>query len=237
MSRKLCGMLVWYKESYRPPQTMLIGIAGMSFQRIPGVDHLNFEFMVSVQMEQMAGVLALANISQQAGAISVSNIIFALLEGDVMYLETLAFRTDCQFYHLLVQQLLRLMAREVLGFGAITGTNTNKLGRMARSILFDGILGGEASFPTSTMSTTTARHILGHAAEVLSSPKKVTNDAILQLLQGPAELNCTIDNESLLVLESISAFAPLVYIYHDSVGWYTTHYIMCTEQYTKCILF
>jgi len=61
------------------------------------------------------------------------------------------------------------------------------LGKMARSILQDGILGGEASIPTSMMSTTAAHHILGHAAEVLSSPKKVTNDAILQLLQGPDE--------------------------------------------------
>ena len=54
------------------------------------MDEWNFEHMVSVQMEQMVGVLALANISQQAGAISVSNVIFALLEGDVMYLEALA---------------------------------------------------------------------------------------------------------------------------------------------------
>ena len=247
MSRKLCEMLVWYKDDYRPSETMLIGIAGMSFQRM---NQWNFEHMVSVQMEQMAGVLALANISQQAGAISVSNVIFALLEGDVMYLEALAqtlywtayigptdeneherdfsncppskltpdqtkaayirtmaegpllllreasrhnkigqtlfaaFRTDCQFYHLLVQRLLRLMARETLGIDG-----TNKLGKMARSILQDGILGGEASIPTSMMSITAAHHILDHAAEVLSSPKKVTNDAILQLLSynGPDE--------------------------------------------------
>jgi hypothetical protein len=217
-----------------------------SFQRM---DQWNFEHFVSVQMEQMAGVLALANICQQAGAISTSNVIFALLEGNVMYLETLAqtlywtayigptdenehhyndfncpstqltpgqtkaayirtmaqgpllllreasrynkigqalfaaFRTDCQFYHLLVQRLLRLMARETLGT-----TDEAKLGQMARSILQDGILGGEASasIPTS-MSATAAHHIMNHAAEVLSSPKKVTNAAILELLQRPAE--------------------------------------------------
>ena len=247
MSRKLCEMLVCYKDDYRPSKTTLTGIACRNFQRM---DEWNFEHFVSVQMEQMAGVLALANISQQAGAISVSDVIFALLEGDVMYLEALAqtlywtayigptdenehekefhdcpptkltpdqtkaaysrtmaegpllllreasrhnkigqtlfaaFRTDCQFYHLLVQRLLRLMARETLGIDG-----TNKLGKMARSILQDGILGGEASIPTSMMSITAAHHILDHAAEVLSSPKKVTNDAILQLLSynGPDE--------------------------------------------------
>jgi hypothetical protein len=246
MSRKLCEMLVWYKEDYRPPETMLTGIAGMSFQRM---DQWNFEYFVSVQMEQIAGVLALANICQQAGAISTSDVIFALLEGDVMYLEALAqtlywtgyigptdenehdndfhncpptqltpdqtkavyirtmaegpllllreasrynkigqalfaaFRTDCQFYHLLVQRLLRLMARETLGT-----TDGTKLGKMARSILQDGILGGEASasIPTS-MSATAAHHIMNHAAEVLSSPDKATNGAILELLcyNGP----------------------------------------------------
>jgi hypothetical protein len=246
MNRKLCEMLLWHKEDYQPPETMLTGIAGMSFQRM---DQWNFEHFVSVQMEQMAGALALGNICKQAGALSTSDVIFALLEGDVMYLEALAqtlywtgyigptdenehdndfhncpptlltpdqtkaayirtmaegpllllreasrynkigqalfaaFRTDCQFYHLLVQRLLRLMARETLGT-----TDGTKLGKMARSILQDGILGGEASasIPTS-MSATAAHHIMNHAAEVLSSPDKATNGAILELLcyNGP----------------------------------------------------
>jgi hypothetical protein len=90
-----------------------------------------------------------------------------------------ALRTDCQFYHLLVQRLLRLMARETLG----TADGT-KLGKIARGIVQDGILGGEASIsiPTS-MSATAADHIMNHVSEVLSSPKKVTNGAILELLQ------------------------------------------------------
>lgn len=244
--RKLCEMLLWYREDYRPPETMLAGYAGGCWQRLdPWTNCMHF---VSCQMEQMGGVLALADICRKAGAISTSDVIFALLEGDVMYLETLAqtlywtayigpegnnpddmdrlfngppteltpdqaedayiiamglgpllllreasrynkigqalfaaFRTDCQFYHLLVQRLLRLMAMEAL---YPTGGNEH-LGEMARSILQDGILGGEA-IPIS-MSATAAHHIMDHAGEVLSSPKKVTNGAILQFLQRPDE--------------------------------------------------
>lgn len=51
---------------------------------------MNFQFFNCDQMEVMAGVLSLANNCQQAEEPGTCDVLFALLEGDSMYLEALA---------------------------------------------------------------------------------------------------------------------------------------------------
>jgi hypothetical protein len=86
-SRTLAQLLLWYRGTYRVPDTMLTGFASMA---ISAMNQMNFMYFVSCQMEQMAGVLMLAKICVQGGEEGTSDVLFALLEGDTMYVEALA---------------------------------------------------------------------------------------------------------------------------------------------------
>jgi hypothetical protein len=86
-SRTLAQLLLWFRGSYRVPDTMLTGFAGMAFS---AMNEMNFMYFVSCQIEQMAGVLMLAKICVQGGEEGTSDVLFALLEGDTMYVEALA---------------------------------------------------------------------------------------------------------------------------------------------------
>ena len=235
VSGKLCELLLWYRDDYRPPETMLVGYAGMAFSRM---GQSNFMFFTGGQMEQMAGVLALANTCLQAEEPATSDVLFALLEGDTMYIEVLAqtlywtgyigpeeenenerdfdncpptaltpdqtkpayIRTmkegpllllremtkyqlglglyaalkQCQFYHLLVQRLLRLTARE-----ALKTSDGKALGKMARTILGKGIL---SDVNVAPISEETAEDILNNAGSILTSPEAATDQAIKDIL-------------------------------------------------------
>lgn len=235
MNRTLCELLLWRRDGYDPPETMLSGYASMAFSRM---GQSNFQYFNADQMEQMAGILALANVCEQAEEHSTCNVLFALLEGDSMYLEVLAqtlyhtgyigpeskcknewdfencptdeltpdqdkdayIRTmkegpllllremskyklglalfaalrQCQFYHLLVQRLLRLTARE-----ALKKADGRALGKMVRLILGDGILSGVKVAPVSKK---TAKSIIENAGSTLTSPEAATDEAIKKLL-------------------------------------------------------
>jgi len=230
MNRTLCELLLWHRDDYEPPETMLTGYASMAFSRM---GQSNFE-----QMEQMAAVLSLANTCLQAGEPATCDVLFALLEGDNMYLEVLAqtlyhtgfigpenkvkdewdfyncpsdeltpdqdqsayIRTmeegpllllremtkyklglalfaalkECQFYHLLVQRLLRLTARE-----ALKKSDGRALGKMVRLIIGEGILSG---VKVGLVSKKTAKSMLENAGFVLKSPEEATDEAIKKLL-------------------------------------------------------
>jgi hypothetical protein len=86
-SRTLAQLLLWYRGTYRVPDTMLTGFANMAFS---AMNQMNFMYFVSCQIEQMAGVLMLAKICVQGGEEGTSDVLFALLEGDTMYVEALA---------------------------------------------------------------------------------------------------------------------------------------------------
>lgn len=87
---KLCELLVYYKDmgrSYSPSDIMLQGYAGAAFMRM---GQMNFEYFVTTQIEQMAGVLGLANICQQGDLWGTESVLVALIEGDPMYMDVLA---------------------------------------------------------------------------------------------------------------------------------------------------
>jgi hypothetical protein len=235
-SRTLAQLLLWYRGSYRVPETMLTGFASMAFA---AMNEMNFMYFVAVQMEQMGGVLMLAKICVQGEEEGTSDVLFALLEGDTMYLETLAqtiywtgyigpedenqdansfsdcpptsltpdqtkhayIRTlsegpllllqemtryklgmalfealrQCQFYHLLVRRLLRIVARE-----AQETKDGVKLGRLARVILGKGILArGSLLQP---VSVETAENILENAESLTLTFRAVSNEEVATLL-------------------------------------------------------
>jgi hypothetical protein len=85
--RILAQLLLWYRDNYRVPETVLAGYAAMAFTRM---NEFHFQYFNSVQIEQMAGVLGLANICVQGGEGATSDVLFALLEGDTMHVEVLA---------------------------------------------------------------------------------------------------------------------------------------------------
>lgn len=78
------------------------------------------------------------------------------------------------FYHLLVQRLLRLTARE-----ALKKKDGRALGKMVRAILGDGMLGG---VKVAVGSKKTAKNIQENITSILTSPEATTNDAIKKLL-------------------------------------------------------
>jgi hypothetical protein len=86
-TRTLAQLPLWYRGDYRVPETMLSGYASMAFTRL---DQYNFQYFTAGQMEQVAGVLALANLCVQGKELVTADVVFALLEGDTMYVETLA---------------------------------------------------------------------------------------------------------------------------------------------------
>lgn len=86
----LAELLLYYKGSgpytdpeFSPSHIMLVGLAASSLNRI---DQSNLMWLVQVQMEQMAGALALASICEDGDA---AGVLFALLEGDPMYVDVL----------------------------------------------------------------------------------------------------------------------------------------------------
>jgi hypothetical protein len=235
-SETLCELLLWFRDDYRVPETMLGGYAGMAFGRM---GEENFMHLVSCQMEQIAGVLGVANICVQGEEEGTSDVLFAILAGDTMYVEVLAqtiywtgyigpeeenehendfhkcpptrltpdqtkdayIRTlsegpllllqemtkwrlglalfaalrQCQFYHLVVRRLLRIVAREA------QKTNDGvKLGRLVRTILGKGILGRDTLLQPVTVEV--AENILKNAKSKTLAPALVTTKVIETLL-------------------------------------------------------
>jgi hypothetical protein len=83
---------------------------------------------------------------------------------------------QCQFYHLVVRRLLRIVARE-----AQKTRDGLKLGRMVRGILGKGILGRGSMI--GPVSVETAENILANAKSLTSTPDAVTT-AVLDALLG-----------------------------------------------------
>jgi hypothetical protein len=86
MAPKLCELLLYYKGDFRPSRIFFGGFGGHVFCR---QDEHNFMNFVAVQMEQMGGVLGLASLCEQGGEFYAERVLFALLEGDTMYLDVL----------------------------------------------------------------------------------------------------------------------------------------------------
>jgi len=80
---------------------------------------------------------------------------------------------QCQFYHLFVQRLLHLLARE-----ALRTKDGQALGKKVRAILDDGVLGTNVAPVSKAM----ARNILESVESVLLSPAAATDEAIKGLL-------------------------------------------------------
>jgi len=87
MARTLTELLVRYTDDYKPSETMLLGYASMAFTRLGQFNYMAF---TSVQMEQVAGLVALANICDQGGVSACESTLFALLEGDPMCLDVIS---------------------------------------------------------------------------------------------------------------------------------------------------
>ena len=66
--RKMCELLLYYKDDFRPSEIMFMGYGAQAFMRM---GQTNFGCFCAIQMEQMGGVLAL-----------VCNIVFVCNEMD-----------------------------------------------------------------------------------------------------------------------------------------------------------
>lgn len=84
---KLCELLVFHDGDYCPSDIMMPQYASMAFMRM---GQYNFENFLPVQMEQIAAVLALASICREGEEPGTESVVFALLEGDTMYVDVLA---------------------------------------------------------------------------------------------------------------------------------------------------
>lgn len=198
-ARSLCELLLYYKGSgpgrdpdFSPSRIFLSGFAATQLN--DDIGSSNLLYLVDTQIEQLAGVVGLASICED-GEKGAEKVLFALLEGDEMYVDVLIQTMhwtgfigsedegeDCrdefhnippweltgdqetkqycklmstgpllllvemtrykfgtalfealkrsEFYHLLVQRLLRLIAREAIGT-----RDGKRLGPMARKIL------------------------------------------------------------------------------------------------------
>ena len=80
-------LLVWRGGDYRPSEIMFTGYACMAFNRMIQFG-ANFNFTCD-QMEQMGAVLAMANVCKQADEPGTESMVFALLEGNPMYVDVL----------------------------------------------------------------------------------------------------------------------------------------------------
>ena len=85
----LSDLLVRSTSTYSPPETMLMGEAGMAFMRL---GQYNFVACASDQMEHLAGVLALYGMCREG---KHEAVLFALLEADPMALEILINTMAC----------------------------------------------------------------------------------------------------------------------------------------------
>jgi len=246
INQKLCELLVYYKgggpNNYRgdfqPSEIVFSGYAAIAFSRMGESNFMNF---TCVQIEQMGGVLALANICREAKEPGAESVLFAFLEGDPMYIDVLiqtlhwtgfiaedgvekdfdAFNIPpsmltpdqdsapyvqtmsegpvllfneitkhvfgpsfsaavqkSEFYHLLIQRLLRLTAREVLG------TRDGKsLGKKVRQILGRILLFEDFDLTQGMISKTAADNILENVSSSLTTPAAVTEENINHLLK------------------------------------------------------
>ena len=84
---KLCELLLNHqREGFKPSEIMFRGYAA---HMIAQMGQENYMCLVCTQLEQMGGVLALGHFSVQAGEEGTEGVVFALLEGDEMYVDTL----------------------------------------------------------------------------------------------------------------------------------------------------
>mmetsp|Transcript_13575 Transcript_13575/g.28068 ORF Transcript_13575/g.28068 Transcript_13575/m.28068 type:complete len:328 (-) Transcript_13575:984-1967(-) len=237
----LCELLLYRKGDFHPSEIFFSGYASMALDRM-GLT--NFMFFDPIQMENMGGVLALANICREGEEPGTDSVAFGLLEGDKMYVDVLILtlhatpliieeernetdgdvlsrgfydlppsqltpdqdsapyvRTmsegpllllkrmcDCvigkalfaamarsDFYHLLVQRLLRLAAREALGT-----RDGLRLGKMARSVLSHMFV--IPTLLTNPLTKTQADQVMKAASVKLTTPFVTTANAIESLL-------------------------------------------------------
>jgi len=84
--KALCELLVQHDASlqYVPSEIMFMGIASQTFCRL---GQENFDCFDPVAMEQLGGILALANICLQGEEPACESVVFALLEGPSMYVD------------------------------------------------------------------------------------------------------------------------------------------------------
>ena len=90
--KSLCELLLYYKGSgpfsdavFSPSDITLRGYAASCLGQI---DSCNLQWLVGCQLEQMAGVLGLASTCQESEE-GAESVLFALLEGDPMYIDVL----------------------------------------------------------------------------------------------------------------------------------------------------
>jgi hypothetical protein len=86
MARKLCELLLYYKGDFRPSRIFFAGYGGHVFWEQDEHDFMNF---VAVQMEQLGGVLGLASLCEHGGEPYAERVLFAVLEGDTMYVDVM----------------------------------------------------------------------------------------------------------------------------------------------------
>lgn len=249
MPQKLCELLVYHKEDFSPSEIIYSGYGSMAFQRM---GQSNFMCFNCIQMEQMGGVLGLGNLCREAEEPGTEAVVFALLEGNEMYIDVLiqtmhwtgeiieednsgeiymgrrgfsntppsqltpdqddapyirtmkegpllilecvakysfapalwAALSNSEFFHLLIQRLLRWVAREVKRTCDGTG-----LGRKARMIL-------SSMFPEARdtlkqpISGEAADKILSESSTLLGEPSSVTI----------VNLNCLLLNEGTITI-------------------------------------
>lgn len=239
---KLCELLLHHqKEGFTPSDIMFMGYGSYMFQRI---GEMNFMCFAATQMEQIGAVLGLGNFCLEAGEQGTEAVVFALLEGDEMYVDVLCqtmhwtgeiiktdwesdysgrdgFGNDCpptkltpdqdsapyvrtmkegpvlilecvskycfapalwaalsrsEYYHLLIQRLLRWTAREVKKTrdGLVLGETV----RRVLSRMFP-IVANSLSQPISEKA---AENILQDSATVLVHPSSVTVENLIRLL-------------------------------------------------------
>lgn len=236
---KLCELLVYSTEDFKPSEIMFIGYASMAFQRM---GQQNFQHFYCSQMEQMGAVLALGNLARECEIQGTESIVFALLEGDEMYIDVLiqqlawtgliregdeevpgfisyngplekftpdqesapyvrtmsegpvllllcvskyvfapalwAAMSNSEFYHLLIQRLLRFVAREVKG--TLDG---RALGHKARKIL-SSMFPDVEKLLKQPISMEAADKILTESSTLLSEAASVTSTNVKSLLKG-----------------------------------------------------
>jgi len=91
-ARSLCELLLYHKGSgpftdpvFSPSRIILSGYASRCLEHIGSS---NLQWLVDTQLEQLSAVTGLASISQD-GERGAEQVLFALLEGDPMYIDVL----------------------------------------------------------------------------------------------------------------------------------------------------
>ncbi|KAL7534704.1 hypothetical protein ACHAXR_006038 [Thalassiosira sp. AJA248-18] len=91
--RSLCELLLYHKGSgpdteptFSPSRITLAGYAG---QQLNHIGYVNLMWLVQCQLEQLSGVVGLASYCQNYDENGAERVLFALLEGDPMYIDVL----------------------------------------------------------------------------------------------------------------------------------------------------